>query len=219
MKPNGSNPSRFSGRRQSGMTLPEVMISSAIMVLAIAAMISANMMGFKENQLMTSKSGASDTSRYAVNTLLQDIRLAKGYQIGNIDSTNAFIQITNGLLQGTAIQLFPIIISSNQTIDITKYILYYFDLSDTNNNNGKLWRYTSTNQVSSILASNLINSMYFSSEDYSGTVQSSRTYKGVIHTTLQFCEFQFPLTKVGPTYLFNYYRIDCRATPHLPDGP
>jgi len=84
-----------------------------------------------------------------------------------------------------------------------------------------LWRYNSTNGASAkVICSNLINTMYFTSEDYRGTVQTNvRTYKGVVHTTLQFQQFQYPLTAVGSNGLFDYYRIECRATPHIPDGP
>jgi hypothetical protein len=203
----------------AGMTLVEVMIASTIMVMVIFAMLTANYIGLRENQLMASKSGANNTSRNVANYLYQDIRMAKGYQIGSLSGTNALIPITNGFQQGVALQLFPILISTNESIDTSKYILYYFDLKDATNSNGRLWRYVSTNQTTMVLASNLINTLYFTGEDFTGATQAVRTYKGIIHTTLQFSEFQYPKTKVGSNYLFNYYRIDCRATPHLPDGP
>ncbi len=168
---------------------------------------------------MSSKSGANNTSRNVANYLYQDIRMAKGYQIGSLSGTNGLIPITNGNQQGVALQLFPILISTNEAIDTTKYTLYYFDLSDAANSNGKLWRYVSTNQTTTVMASNLINTLYFTGEDFTGATQTVRTYKGIIHTTFQFSEFQYPKTKVGSNYLFNYYRVDCRATPHLPDGP
>jgi hypothetical protein len=201
------------------MTLIEVMIASSLMTLVLAAILSANYFGFRENQFMQSKAGASNTSRQAVNQFLNDIRSAKGYQIGNLSVSNVFIPITNGLQQGMALQLYPILISSNLSVDTTKYVLYYFNTSDIAHNDAWLWRYTSTNQTHSVAASNLFSTLFFSSEDYMGNVQNTRTYKGVIHTTLQFSEFLYPLTKVGTSNIFNYYRMDCRATPHLPDGP
>jgi hypothetical protein len=66
--------------------------------------------------------------------------------------------------------------------------------------------------------SNLINTLYFTSEDYYGRTQSVRTFKGVVHATLQFSLFLYPLTQVGSNQMYEYYRIDCRATPHIPDG-
>ena len=214
--------------RLAGMTLVEVMIAMSLMLVVMGALVAANLIGFQENQYLVAKAGATNTSRNSVNRMLNDIRMAKGFAIGTISGTNftSFSAITSGLYQGSAMQLYPILISTNDSIDYTKYILYAFDLSQTNVSNGRLWRYVSTNQVSSVVASNLINipagglnSFVFSSENYSGTNQYLPTYKNVIHTTLQFCEFVYPVTMVGSNYLFEYYRIDCRATPHLPDGP
>ncbi len=206
--------------RHSGMTLVEVMMAIVIMMFVLAAIITANLIGLKESAYMSSKAGASNTSRRAVNQMLSDIRMAKGYNIGNSSPTN-FTALTgsSGLTQGTALQLYPVLISTNESIDYTKYIQYTFDLSQTNVSNGRLWRYVSTNNTTTVIASNLINSLFFISENYAGQPNYSTTYKCVIHTTLQFCEFQYPLTMVGSNYLFDYYRIDCRATPHLPDGP
>jgi hypothetical protein len=204
----------------AAMTLVEMMIVTSLMLLVVTGVMSANYIGLRENQLMASKAGANNTSRIAVNQMLQDIRGAKGYQIGNVSGTNnAFTPITNGVQQrGIALELYPIVISTNEALNTSIFTLYYFDSSDSANNDGRLWR-CDTNQVYTVVASNLINTLYFTSEDYTGTPQSARTYKGIIHTTLQFCEFQYPLTMIGSNYLFNAYRIDCRATPHLPDGP
>ena len=203
------------------MTLVEIMIAMSLMVVVMGALVAANLIGFQENQYLVAKAGATNTSRNAVNRMLNDIRMAKGFAIGSISGTDftSFSPITSGLYQGTALQLYPILVSTNDAIDYTKYILYSYDLSQTNVSNGQLWRYVSTNQVSSVVASNLINTFTFSSENYTGTNQYLPTYKNVIHTTLQFCEFVYPVTMVGSNQVFEYYRIDCRATPHLPDGP
>lgn len=208
-------------RRLSGMTLVEVTIAFGLMVVVLGAIIAANLIGFQENQYLSAKAGATNISRYSVDQMLNDIRMAKGYAIGTISGTNftSFSAITNGTFQGTALQLYPILVSTNDSIDYTKYILYAFDLSQTNVSNGMLWRYTSTNQLTLCVASNLINTLFFKSECYNGTNQCLATYKSVIHTTLQFCEFVYPLTLVNSNNIFEYYRIDCRATPHLPDGP
>lgn len=210
----------------SGITLIEVMVATGLSLLVITfGILSANYIGMREDQLIESEAGASDTSREAVNQFLQDIRTAKGYLIGSLTNTSpaSFAAVADGQSQsGTALMLYPIVIAANQNIDTTKYILYYYDLSNTNNSDGHLVCYNNTNNAdptTTIIASNLIGTFTFTSEDYSNIVQVDRTYKGVVHTTLQYCEFQYPLTKVGSNYLYDYYRIDCRATPHLPDGP
>lgn len=199
------------------MTLLEMMITMGVMAVVIGGVLSANFLGMREERLMESKAGASDTARRSVNQMLYDIRAAKGFDIGTLTGTN-FIAITNGTVQGAALKLYCIAISTNSAIDPNRYIMYYFDTSQAASANGMLWRVNSTNGTAAVMVSNLINTLYFTSENYTGRVQSVRTYKSIIHTTLQFSQFQYPLTAVGTNGLFDYYRIDCRATLHIPDG-
>ena len=196
-----------------GFTMVEMMVAMAIFMIAVAALLSAHMMGLKQNQLIESKAGASDSSRRAVNNLTKDIRSAKMWFIGNMSGTN-FTAINSGLEQGTALALCV-------TTNGSQFIYYYFDLADTNNSNGKLMSTTSTNWNPVVLASNLINTLYFTAENYNGVVQTnnwtSKSYKNVIHTTLQFRQFQYPTTTVGSNCLYDFYQLDYRATPHLPE--
>ena len=196
-----------------GFTLVEMMVAMAILMIAVAALLGAHIMGLKQNQLIESKAGASDSSRRAVSKLPADIRTAKMWFIGNMSGTN-FTAISSGRQQDTALALC-------ETTNGSQFIYYYFDLSDTNNSNGKLLSTTSTNWNPVILASNLINTLYFLAEDYNGVVQTnnwtSKSYKNVIHTTLQFRQFQFPTTTVGSNCLYDFYQLDYRATPHLPE--
>ena len=207
-------------RSSQGMTLIEMMIASGLMTVVIMALMFSNYLGIKEDQLIESKAGADDTSRRGVSQMLYDIRTAKGYLMGNYSSSAFTACAINTLQQGSAVQLFPTLVNATN-VDTSQYILYYFDTNSSVLNDARLWRIsTCSNAVStSIIASNLIGDLTFYSEDYRKTVQTTRTFKALVHTTLQFCEFQYPLTMVGSNYLFDYYRIDCRATPHLPDGP
>ena len=196
-----------------GFTLVEMMVAMAILMIAVAALLGSHIMGLKQNQLIESKAGASDSSRRAVSKLPADIRSAKMWFIGNMSGTN-FTAISSGRQQGTALALC-------ETTNGSQFIYYYFDLSDTNNSNGKLLSTTSTNWNPVILASNLINTLYFLAEDYNGVVQTnnwtSKSYKNVIHTTLQFRQFQYPTTTVGSNCLYDFYQLDFKATPHLPE--
>jgi len=205
-------------RRLAGYTLVEVMFASTISVMVVMAIIVANLMGLCEDQLVESKEGASDTSRRVLNQLPVDIKSCKMWLIGNY-SGSTFTSIANSAAQqGPALQLF-------ETTNGSSYVIYYFDLSQATNNNGLLKRLTSSNSTPVILASNLVNWLgngySFTAENYSGVVAtnqgSSKAYKNVIHAVLQFCEFQFPLTQVGTNGLYDYYKLEFRATPHLPE--
>jgi prepilin-type N-terminal cleavage/methylation domain-containing protein len=206
---------------RAGFTLVEVMITVLLMGMVIAGVLSAQFVGLREDQLMESKAGISDKSRQAISQMLYDIKSAKGYLIGNATSGTNFTALTNGTtMQGSALLLYTTVISSNQAINLTNYITtYYYDTSNIANSDGILWREPAGSSTPTAVASNLINSFTFTSENYTGAVQTVRTYKGIVHTTLQFEQFQYPLTTVGTNGIYDYYRIDCRATPHLPDGP
>ncbi len=205
-------------RARAGFSLIEAMFVSAITVVVVGGALSAHFLGLRESQLLESKAGANDTARRSIGQLLNDIRASKGYLLGTMSGTN-FIPITNGILQGTGLQLYSAVISTNQIVNTNQTILYYFDSSQVASANGLLWRLPSSTGVPVVSESNLINTLYFTSEDYMGNTQTVRSFKGVIHATLQFSQFLYPLTAVGSNGLYNYYRIDCRATPHLPDGP
>ena len=45
------------------------------------------------------------------------------------------------------------------------------------------------------------------------------THKNVINVVMQFCQYQYPITKIGPGCLYDYYKMEMRLTPHTPDGP
>lgn len=211
---------RLPARQSQGFTLVEVYISTALMIsCVILGLFAVHLMGLREVRLLESKAGASDSARRNITQLKNDIYGAKGWQIGSWDGSS-FVGATNGAYQqGNALIIYPLIITSNQIVDLSKYILYYFDSSDIANNNGLLRYLNSTNGVNRISVSNLIAPLYFTSENYQGSTQTVRTYKSVIHATFQYSQFQYPVTQIGSNSIFDRYRIDVRATPHLPDGP
>jgi hypothetical protein len=211
---------RCPARSSAGWTLVEFLISSYLMVvMVLLGLFAVHLMGMREMRLLESKAGASDSARRNISQLKNDIYGAKGWQIGNWNGST-FANIGTGTnQQGNALIIYPLVIQSNQIVDTSKYLLYYFDASEVASYNGRLWYLNSTNGVNRISVSNLIPPLYFTAEDYQGDTQSVRTYKSVIHATFQYSQFQYPLTQVSSNSIFDNYRIDVRATPHLPDGP
>ena len=212
---------RSLARQSQGLSLIEVMMASYIMVYFIViGLLAVHLMGLREVQLLESKAGASDSARRKIGQLRNDIYGAKGWQIGTCASDGSgFTAVTNGAWQqGNALIIYPLIINSNQIVDLSQYLLYCFDSSDIANNNGVLRYLNTITGTTQISVSNLINPLYFSSEAFDGSTQHVRTYKSVIHATFQYAQFQYPLTQVNSNTIFNSYRMDVRATPHLPDG-
>ncbi len=206
--------------RPRAFTLVEMIFSVSVFSMVALALVAAHILGLRENQLIESKCGASDSSRRALSKLPEDIHSSKMWKVGNISApfTN-FTAIADNTAQiGNALQLF-------QTTNNSLFIIYYFDLTDAANNDGRLCRYTSSSPTPVCLASNLVNWLTngysFVAEDYTGTTStnegSSRAYKCMIHAKLQFAEFQYPLTPVGTNGLYDYYKMEFKATPHLPE--
>jgi len=59
--------------------------------------------------------------------------------------------------------------------------------------------------------------MVFSAQDYLGQQMSDYQYKYVIDTLMEFYQYQFPKTFVGPGYYYDYYRIELKAASHNAD--
>jgi len=91
--------------------------------------------------------------------------------------------------------------------------VYFFDT-----NQCALYRQHLGDARPTMLAQCLTNTMYFQAQTYQGTVQTTLSHKGLIDVVMQFCQYQYPITRIGPNYYYNYYQIELRATPHDPDG-
>jgi hypothetical protein len=194
-------------RRQAALTLTEVMVASAVFSLTVIGVVYCQMFGMRQDQLVNSKIGAAEQARLSFNDLGYEIRAAKIWQIGNGD-VSSFTGIPLGTNQrGNALKV-------SLTTDTNQYFVYYFDT-----NACKLYRGHSGTTAKTCLAQYLTNTMYFQAQNYHGENQTDLTHKGVINVVMQFWQYQFPITKVGPGCLYDYYRMELRLTPHAPDGP
>jgi len=194
------------------MTLIEVVTSVGLLSLISIALVYTQMFGLRYNQLTCSKLGASDKSRMGFDRLTRDIRQAMSWRIGYGDVSNFSIR-TNGDQVGNALQIW-------YTADTNAYVRYFFDTNQL-----RLYRMTNGMTTASLLVENLTNAsgdgMTFRAQDYLGSSVScasidvtNANYKSTILTTLEFCQYQYPLTKVGPKYYYNYYRIRFRTASH-----
>ncbi len=195
------------GRREAGLTLVEMMVASAVFGLTVIGFVYCQMFGMRADQLVNSKIGASEQARLSFNNLANDIRAAKIWQIGN-GNLGSFTGLPLGTnQQGNALKL-------SLTTDTNYFYIYYFDT-----NAGKLFRGRSGSTVTTCLCQHLTNAMYFQAQNYRGEKQTDLTHKGVINVKMEFCQYQYPVTKVGPGYYYDYYKMELRLTPHAPDGP
>ena len=190
------------------------MISMSIFGMATLGLISLHIFGQRYDQLVQSKLGASDQSRRSFDKLLEDIRAAKIYAVGNASNASNFVAAANGTAQqGNAVRL-------QMTTNASMYVVYYFDTTAR-----MLYRQHSGSPLPAptLIAKGLTNitanSMTFRAENYRGVTQTDRTHKGVVSVLLEFAEYQYPLTTVAPGQQYDYYKMEFKVTPHVPDGP
>jgi hypothetical protein len=191
-----------------------MMITMGVFSMVMAALLYVHMFGLRQDELVESKLGASDAARRDFEQMLRDVRGAQAVDIGNY-SGGAFTLINTGTAQiGNALRLGiygPTYPGTN--------ILYYFDTSSPGN--CTLNRIHSGDVSAKVLASNLTNyggGLVFSSEDYQGTTVTDQNDRRVVHCVLGFAQYQYPLTRVGSNYLYDYYKMEFRVTPHVPAG-
>jgi hypothetical protein len=209
-------------RGQRAMTLVEMMTTMGLFTVMVAALVSANMFGLRQDELVCSKLGASDQARINFDLMLHEIRAGKNVQIGTGQNTN-FMAITNGVQAGDTIQILP-------STNIGYYIYYYF-LTNAPSNPSWLVRVavSPTNTVSNVVCQSITNvtsiwntnSMCFQALGFNGsnwvtltndpTFYSTHNY--IVSCLLQFYQYQYPLTRVGTNgnYLYDYYQLQLQA--------
>ena len=196
----------------AAFTLPETMVASTVFVFVVLAVVYLNIYGLKLYQVANSKSGASDIARQTFTKLFEEIRCAKGWQVGS-GTLTTFTPCAAGVPQtGNAIRLFPTT-TSQFVIDTNNYMVYYVVA-----NSGTLQRRTSTTSSKQI-ANWLTNTVSFTVETPRGDIQTDLSYKGVIHVQMFFAQYLYPLTKIGSGYLYDSYQLNFRVASHAPDGP
>lgn len=200
---------------KAGLTMVEMMVTIALFVILVTAFLFANIFGLRYDELVCSKLGASEQSRRSFETLTSDIRASKIWRIGT-GSRTSFTPLPNGTnMVGNAIQL-------SLTTDTNSYIRYYFETNGpfTSQPNGRLCRMSSSGDYL-ICAQYLTNasgtSMVFSAQNYLGQQMSDYQYKYVIDTLMEFYQYQFPKTYVGPGCYYDYYRIELKTASHNSD--
>lgn len=209
LTPKNSNLSR------RGLTLVETMFTVVAFGMLVGSFIAIQMFGLRHSQLVESKLGASDQSRYLLQKMGWEIRGAKAWDVGNVSGSNlnTYAEVaSSAALKGTSIRLYPYGANTNT------YIQYHF-----NTNSQKLYRSESGVSGFTLVASDLTNNMFFQVEDYRGNVinnsTDSRIWRNCVRVVLEFAKFQYPMTAIGSNQLYDYYKLEYKIAPHCPSLP
>jgi Tfp pilus assembly protein PilW len=187
-------------RGERAATLVEVMMTMGVFSLVTLGLVQFHLLGLTQDQLVQSKLGASDQSRSALARMTSEIRSAKILRVGN-GGAGSFTPIAYGSTQqGTALQICF-------TTDTNSYVRYYFDTAA-----GELRRLRTGTAGTTVVAQYLTNSMFFRAEDYLGNAEIDGAHSYTIRVLLQFYQYKYPLTSVGPGNYYDYYKLEFKAT-------
>lgn len=187
-------------RSQRAFTIAEVMVTMAIILMVMAAVLSCHLFGMRMFELTKAKLGASDDARKAISLMVAEIRAAKRVRVGN-GSLAGFNEVAlNTQQKGSAIQIYP-------STNTNSFVRYFWDAADR-----KLKRATNGASQASTIASSISNATVFTSEDFSGSILTNNENNRVIGLTLQFYQLQYPTVSIGPGNYYDYYQLRTKIT-------
>ena len=196
-----------------GFTLVEmVMVVGIFLFTFVGVMVGVQLFGLRIYTIEAIKLDATQGARAALNDMRNNIREAKTCYVGNCSSVGAssfsLIGVTN-VQQGNALIVYP-------TTNTTGYIVYYLDTSTSTNN---LMEFSVTNGSvvnTSTLAQYITNLVIFDAENYQGNIATNYTSldnREVIHVTLQFSQWEYPIAFIGghDFNAFDFYQLRTRV--------
>jgi len=212
MKTLQASKSSTSARKPSqwALTLIELMVTMVIFSLVVLALVSVHLFGMKYDSVVGSALGASDQSRMSLGQLLAEIRKANRYYIGYLVGTNFTGDAAGLAQQGNTLKLYW-----TQNGDTNHYAQYSLDTTSSELRRTETGSsgYDVTAQYLTNTTQFGANSNIFVAEDPSGAVQTTDNAKWVIHVTLQFYQYKYPKTLVGPGQYYDYYKMEFKAAP------
>ncbi|MGA2852957.1 MAG: hypothetical protein ABSE90_02330 [Verrucomicrobiota bacterium] len=203
--------------RAAGFTFAEIFIVSTIFALLVLATVALQFFAVRVYTLAATKLTATAGGRKALNEIRDQVRSAKLVDVGfYTNGSTTFNGIGTGANQiGNALLIF-----TNPIQSATNGKLYFMDLGSSSlvsatmpgaySTNGYL--YTGTPGGLSTNVPFITNYFVFCAEDYQGNVLTNNVNNRVIHMTLQFSQWEYPLAGVGRGGMYDYYQLHTRVT-------
>ena len=193
-------PGRAVARAQTAFTLAEIMVAMAVFSLVVIGVVYTHLFGMRLYGITESKLSSTDNARSAVNRVSDEIRAAKMVEIGKGDSAS-FSAIADNLPQiGNALQVYA-------TTNTNSYVRYFMDPKAN-----ALESLAAGSTGVTVVARFATNNLAFRAEDFLGNVLTNNQDNRVIKMTLEFYQLQYPVVRIGPGYLYDYYRLQTKIT-------
>jgi prepilin-type N-terminal cleavage/methylation domain-containing protein len=211
-----------------GFTLVEMMVAIAVFALVVLVTVSMQIYAARVYTLAATKLTATEEARETMNDIRDQVRGARLVYVGNYVYNTGnppvdFAPIANGdSQQGNALMIYP-------NANTNSFTLVYLDPGYRTNNfaafsaNGaplgtnSLLLITYTNgglQISNDIADYITNQIVFDSENFEGTILTSNENNYLIHLTLNFAQWEYPIAFIGSNAFnaYDYYQLNTVMT-------
>jgi len=202
--------------RAAGFTLVEIYIVSAIFLVLVGAMVALQIFGLQVYTLAATKLTATAGGRKAMNAIRDQVREAKLVDVGlYTNGSTTFQAIGAGTNQiGNALLIFT-------NSSATNGQLFFMDQRSSSllsatmtggaySTNGYLYTGTPVGLVTNVPF--VTNYWVFDAEDYLGNVLTNNQNNRIVHMTLQFSQWEYPVAGVGSGALYDYYQLHTKVT-------
>lgn len=174
-----------------GFTLPEVLISSTVLVFLIGGIVVANLYGLSMFRITETKLNATDDARKIIGRMANEIRTCNAAWIGAVSTNGTFAALLDGEKQQGSSLLIQL------TTNSASYIVYFVNPSDRT-----FRRTTSTPGDAVVVARSITNLVVFRAQDHLGNVLTNNQPKRVVHVNLEFYQPKRPLQ------IADYYKLE-----------
>ncbi len=202
--------------RNAGFTLVEMWVAMALFSLLTLAIVATQFFAARVYTLAATKLTATAAGRETVNFIRDQVREAKLVNVGTYTNSKFLIVGDNTNQIGSAVYLCP-------TSDETYGTIFYKD--QANNNLVRVFMTNGTISTNGLMidgtgyvygfktnASYITNYTIFQAEDYQGNVLTNNDNNRIIHLTLMFSQWEYPIAGVGNGAMYDYYQLNTRAT-------
>jgi len=229
MKPLSGHFIRPSQSSVRAFTLVEMMVSITIFSLIIFLTVAVQVYAIRVYSLAATKLSATQAARVTMNDVRDQVREARLVYVGNYtnvasDAPIDFVPVSNNNLQeGNALMIYP-------TTSTNSFTLVYLQAAQAGSgmaagvNGGalpiganSLILLTFTNgtmEVSNDIADFITNQIVFDAENFVGSILSSNENNYLIHMTLDFSQWEYPIAFVGTNRFdaYDYYQLNTVMT-------
>jgi hypothetical protein len=203
------------GRRQAAYTLVEMLISAGIyLFIFVGTLVAVQIFALRVYTLAATKLTATQGSRKALNQIRDDIRQAKGLQVGNADNSGNFTPYSGtNLAVGNALEIF-----STTNFGGPPYSIYYLQ---TNNPGGVssnilCWMTVGNGVTNAFKLSTYITNLdVFSAQDcWGNTITNCLKNNQVFTVKFQYYQWEYPIAVISSNSAANaydYYQLRTRV--------